>query len=83
MFSIAYSAVAFRSSLQVPAILTIDGSVWVAAGLIAVAVFLSRSQFVRRLLPVLAVALLAYPITEIVVHTVQRADSLRVSMRPN
>lgn len=75
VFSIAYLAVALRSSLQVPAILAIDGSVWVAAGLVAVAVFLSRSHFVRKLLPVVAVALLAYPITEIVVHTVQRSDS--------
>lgn len=70
LFAVGYLAVALRSAFHLPSILAVDGSVWLAGGLILAAVLVSRSGVVQRSTPLLAVVLLLYPVVEVMAHSV-------------
>lgn len=76
VWSLAYLAVAIRSAIHPPAMLRMDASIWLGAALVILAILLSRWVFVRNLLPVLALVLMAYPLAEIAVHRFQESGDL-------
>lgn len=65
IFAITYLAVVLRDILALPRTFGLDGSVWLAVALVVVAVLVSRWEVVHNLAPVVALLLLLYPVSEV------------------